>query len=96
MRKTETVSFHDSGTGGRAGAFPTGERARTRRLSMSSVEGLEDAIRARVVERQALRARAAGRCELESNRHELVRQQWQFSYALIEHHLPRLADRAAA
>ena len=42
----------------------------TRRCSVISVERVEEAVRALVVERQALRERDAGHAELESNRLE--------------------------
>ena len=51
-----------------------------------SVESLQDELRVRVAERQALREHDAGRDELESNRLELVLRQRQLSYALIDHY----------
>ncbi len=89
-------SARSGGVGGEP--RPSLPRAGTHRLSAcrSSVERLEAALRALAAERQALREREAGRGELESNRLELVHLQWQFSYALIDRHLPRLADSAAA
>jgi hypothetical protein len=47
------------------------------------VECIQEAVRALVVERQALHVRAAGREELEPNRLELVFRQQQLSHALI-------------
>jgi hypothetical protein len=73
-----------------------GPRPSDRAVFRWSVEQLEEGIRGLVRERQALRDRGAGRSQLESNRLELVRLQWQYSYALIDSHLAALAERAAA
>jgi len=62
---------------------------------MAEVDCLQEAIRKLVRERQALHDRNAGRAELESNRVELVRRQWQLSHALIARYL-RLAEPKAA
>ena len=53
---------------------------------MAEVERLQEAVRRLVAERQALHDRNAGRDELESNRLELVRRQWQLADALIDHY----------
>jgi hypothetical protein len=71
-------------------------RAANLEVFLGSVEQLEEGIRGLVTERQTLRDRRAGRSQLESNRLELVRLQWQYSYALIDSHLAALAGRAAA
>jgi hypothetical protein len=59
---------------------------------MASVECIQEAVRMLVAERQALRARAASRNELESNRLELAGQQQQLSHALIDRYLRRADD----
>jgi hypothetical protein len=61
---------------------------------MASVEDLQEELRMLVGERQALRERAAGRDELESNRLELAERQRRLSHALIDRYRPE-AGRAA-
>ena len=53
---------------------------------MASVECLQDALRALVADRQALREHKAGRDALESNRVEVARRQRELSRALIDRH----------
>ena len=52
--------------------------------TMTKVDCLQDALRALVVERQALREQNAGREALESNRVEVAHRQRQLSQALID------------
>ena len=52
--------------------------------TMTKVDCLQDALRALVVERQALREQNAGRKALESNRVEVAHRQRQLSHALID------------
>ena len=60
-----------------------------------SVETLSEQIARLVAERQELRAQDAGAAVLERNRRELVRCQWELSYALIDRYLPGDQSRAA-
>jgi hypothetical protein len=61
-----------------------------------TVDRLTERLRWLVLERQSLRDRGATADELERNRLEIVRGQWQLSYAAIElHQPPQLGDRAA-
>jgi hypothetical protein len=59
------------------------------------IDTLTAELRELVLERQALRERGAAADELERNRLEIVRVQWQLSYALVELHPSHELDRAA-
>jgi hypothetical protein len=66
------------------------------KLSCMTVDQLTERLRWLVLERQSLRERGATADELERNRLEIVRGQWQLAYAAIERHRPpELGDRAA-
>ena len=52
------------------------------------VEQLTERLRQLVSERQSLRDRGASTADLERNRIEIVRRQWELSHALIESHIP--------
>jgi hypothetical protein len=67
-----------------------------RRTDVENVEALLDRIQSLASERQLLRARGAGELVLERNRVQIARAQWQLSYALIQRHLPALAEQNAA
>ncbi len=58
-------------------------------MRKASVEELEARIGTLVARRQSLRECGADRDALERNRQQLVRCQWQLSFALIERHLPQ-------
>ena len=55
------------------------------------IEQLTKRIEQLVLERQTLRDRGASKLELERNRLEIVRRQWDLSHALIESHRPEPA-----
>jgi hypothetical protein len=60
------------------------------------VEALTLRIAALVVERQQLRGANVGVADLERNRLEIARAQWELAHALIERHLPGRATQTAA
>jgi hypothetical protein len=60
------------------------------------VRVLQEQILELVARRQELRARGAGRGELEANRLALIQSQQQLSLALIGQHADLVQDRAAA
>ena len=62
-------------------------RAKSQALPMK-VEQLTERLRRLVLERQSLRDRGASTADLERNRLEIVRRQWELSHALIESHNP--------
>jgi hypothetical protein len=62
---------------------------------VTHVDDIDRRIRTLVAERQELRTRGASAEELEANRRELVRLQWELSRALIERHLDGPAPAAA-
>jgi hypothetical protein len=67
-------------------------RVRTGRFRKSrgdaTVEALTLRIAALVVERQQLRGTKAGVADLERNRLQIARAQWELAHALIDRHLP--------
>ena len=69
----------------------------TRRIpTRESVESLTRRISTLTTERQALRTNSASETELERNRLQIARAQWELSYALIERYLPGSAAEQAA
>jgi hypothetical protein len=55
-------------------------------VTTETPEDLLDRVAELVHERQVLRAAGAGRAELERNRAEIARAQWELSRALISRH----------
>ena len=64
------------------------ERRAKGEASRMKVEQLTERLRQLVSQRQSLRDRGASTAELERNRVEIVRRQWELSHALIESHTP--------
>jgi hypothetical protein len=60
-----------------------------------TVESLSMRISALCAERQSLRTSGANETDLERNRMEIARAQWQLSHALIERYLPKPSEQAA-
>lgn len=60
-----------------------------------TVESLTMHISALCAERQSLRTSGASETDLERNRVEIARAQWQLSHALIDRYLQKPAEQAA-
>jgi len=60
-----------------------------------NIDQLTARLRELAMERQMLRERGAAADELEQSRLEIVRTQWQLSYALVELHQAHELDQAA-
>lgn len=71
------------------------ERFRKRR-GEATVEALTLRIAALVVERQQLRGANAAVADLERNRLQIARAQWELAHALIDQHLPGEPSQSAA
>ena len=75
-------------------------RLRPRRFRRSrqsdSVEELLSRLERLTADRQRLRSGGAGSVELERNRVEIARAQWELSHALIERHCVRVARARSA
>ncbi len=59
-----------------------------RRRTAQTVEALTEHLGTLTLQRQTLRASAAGTVALERNRVAIARAQWELSHALIERYLP--------
>jgi hypothetical protein len=66
-----------------------------RRRTPQTVETLTELLGSLTLERQTLRTSDAGSVALERNRVAIARAQWDLSHALIERHLPPVAQNAA-
>jgi hypothetical protein len=66
-----------------------------RRRAEASVEALTLRVAELVFERQQLRERGANNTELEKNRLQLARAQWELGHALIDRHLPPATQSVA-
>jgi hypothetical protein len=66
-----------------------------RRRAGASVEALTLRVAGLVADRQQLRERDASDTELERNRIQIARAQWELGHALIDRHLPPASQSAA-
>jgi hypothetical protein len=67
-----------------------------RRRAAHTVESLTELLSSLTLERQSLRASAAGSVDLERNRMAIAKAQWELSYALIERYVPGTAAAQSA